>query len=125
MQVIYADEKKLKGPHAMNGVINGKRFEVEILPGNDVEVSDKELDYLLKDDSFNFLIEEKIIHIKKGESRKSDIELAVENVEKAEKALELSKSDEEKKTASEALKSANSELAKAEKAAKKAAKKAK
>lgn len=119
MQLIYADKKKLKGPHSMNGKSGDLRFEVAFIPGETAEVHDHEYKELKKDDSFKFLVDEGILHVKSGGSKQSKLDKAFEEVEKAKKALESSKDEKEKKAASAALKKAETALAKEQKTEKK------
>jgi len=119
MQLIYADKKKLRGPQVMNGKSGDLRFEVFFVPGETAEVHDHEYKELVKDESFSFLVDEGVLHVKSGDGTKSKLDKAFEDVEKAKVALDNSKDDKEKKAASASLKKAETALAKEQKASKK------
>jgi hypothetical protein len=118
MKLVKVDSK-LKAPHSMNGKVKNLRFEVTFNPSEIVEVPDSQFDVLSKDESFESMVEEGFFSVIEGKGKKSNLETLQEAVEKAEAALEASKTDEEKKAAKEALETAKANLKKASKKAKK------
>lgn len=122
MKLIKVDSK-LKAPHSMNGKVKDLRFEVTFTPDSIAEIPDNQFDVLSKDESFESLVEDGFLSVIEGKGKKSNLETLQEAVEKAEKALEASTTDEEKKAAKSALEAAKANLKKAEKESKKAKKK--